>query len=745
MVAAKGRKGGFVKGLVRQGGDRSVVKVILAVAVLFNFILLFPLLDGYCLVSGDGTAHYADAQAAVYRLESGKGFFGNWNSLWAMGFPDHHYYQYLGHYLLVFLYFVSFKLLSVLAAEKLLIIVSLTLFPLSLYYGLRKLRLAALPAAFASLFSFALSSSVGHGGLGFSMVYNGLFTQVLAVLFFPLALGRIYVAVSEGRSYFLSVFLFSLVMLLQPLAGYALGIASVLLLVEGRGSPRSRLWRLGVVLGLSFVVVSHYIVPLLASGDYYGGTFYTSTGDYYQGSVSRVLLDFVSGKSLDFYRFPFSLLTVFMFLGMYVSLRDRFSGSRKTLGFTLRFALAGLAIFLLVSFGRSWGSVLELIPGARFLLFFRFMFALQFFALFFVGIGCAFLFSLFRKRFSAFDQRILVAVLVVVIVVPLFVQMYLTNSALCRISDSGFDDESFARLVLFLRSAPDGRFIARPELGFSEPYFESLLPIYSSHDSFSTSSRGSHDSISYYYTQFFRLDRQQSYDLFNVRYALVPSDWKMPFEFFTQEFSAGNYTLYSIPTTGYFDMVSSDIAYVYDTSLVSEGVRSASYAWMNSRAMDNKEFITFFRREDSARAGNFSLVLDESDSAGVAGISRDLFDRYRRDGSCGSVLSENRSLDHFYSVVLANRSCLVLFKMSYNPGWLAAVGEEQAEVYPISPSFMAVRVDEGLSTVVFWYQSDESTRYWLFAFGIVILAGLLMYDFGSGKAFPAMRAKSRKK
>lgn len=732
-----------------QRADQRLARLILVVAVVINFLLLLPLLDGLCLVSGDGTAHYADAQATVFKLESGKGLFGNWNSLWAMGFPDHHYYQYLGHYIIVFLYFISSGLLSVLMLEKLMIVIAVTLFPLALYYGFRKLRLAPLPAAFASLFSFALSSSVGHGGLGFSMVYSGLFTQLISVLIFPIALGRIYVTVSEGRSYFLSVLAFSVVMLLQPLIGYALGIASVLLLLDSRVPFRLKLWRLGVILGLSFVVVSHFLIPLMLSGDYYGGAFYTDTGDYYQGSVSRVLFDFVSGRSLDFYRFPFSLLTLFMFIGIYASLRPGSSSRNRDAGFTLRFALAGLVVFLLISFGRSLGGLLDIVPGSGFLLFFRFMFALQFFALFFVGIGAAFIFSAFRRHFSSLDSRMLVAVFLMVIALPVFAQGYMTNSRLCSMENQGFDEESFGKLVLFLLNAPDGRFIARPELGFSEPYFESLLPVYTSHDSFSTSSRGSQDSISYYYTQFFRLDRQQSYDLFNVRHALVPSDWTKPFEFFEQEFSAGNYTLYAIPTTGFFDLIDSDIAYVYDSNLVSDSARSVSQAWMNSRAMDSRDFVTFFSRADEARAEGFGLVLDEFSVSPDFNELRGVFNRREGSGFCGTVLSENRSLDQYYAVVLTNRSCLVLFKMSYNPAWRATVGEEPAEVFAVSPSFMAVPVDEGLSTVFFWYESDESMRYWLLAFGMLVLLGLIFYDFGSnnkgGSGASVSAVKRRKK
>gem|GEM_PF-6010892 len=720
--------------------DVRLARIILFAAVIINFILLIPLFQGWCLVSGDGTAHYASAQDTKFRLESGTGFFGNWNSLWAMGFPAYSYYQYFAHLFLVILHYLSFKLVSILVLEKLLIVLSVTLFPLSLYYGLRKLKLAALPAAFASLFAFALSSSVGHGDLGFSLVNHGLFTQLLAVFLFPIALARVYITMSERRSYFLSVLLFSLILLVHPIVGYALGISCLVLFFDGRSFTSSkeffrRVACLLVVFALVFVVVSHFYVPFLLEGAYYGSAFYTTTTDYYQSSMPQVLFDFFSGRTLDFFRFPFAILTLFFFIGVYAAVARRLKGD-----FPLGVALSGLVLFLLVSFGRSfWGVLFDLVPGMNYILVFRLMFALQFFALFFIGAGFAFLYtqlsglSVFRRARQA--PVLVLCILLVLIALPVFTQVLLTNHKLCRFSNSGFDRDSFSRLVLFMRSAPDGRFMARPELGFSQPYYESLIPVYTAHDSFGSSSVGSQDNLAFYYIQYFMLPSQGFFDIYNVRYALMPSDRQPEQSFFEQVFVAGNYTLYSIPTTGFFGLADSSTALVYKTGMNSDFVRSVNRAWLNTYAMENRDIVTMFSQGDEFNAADYAWVIDEVDSPLKESEMKARF----KDRSvpplpaCGEVLDEDRTLNRYVVSVMINRSCLLLFKMSYHPGWHAVVNGAAARVYAVSPSFMAVPVRSGFSAAEFYYKEDLALKHWLIAFAVLVLFGLMMYDFGSRK------------
>jgi hypothetical protein len=707
--------------------DRTV-KYILIAAVIINFLVVLPLMGGFCLLTGDGFAHYSAIQAASVRTEAGAGFFGSWFSEWAMGFPSYVYYQYLAHFLVLLANIATFKLVSVLAAYKLLVILAFSFLPLSIYYGLTRLKLARLPSALASLFSFALSSSVGFGDLGPSLVYHGLFTQLIGMLLFPIALARVYVSVSDRRSYFPSVLLASILFLTHPMSGYALCLACIafLFVKENGGSVRPILLRVGVlavIFALAFVVVSHFYIPFFVGSGHYGSAFYATSGDYYQSSAGTVLLDFITGKSLDYYRFPFILLTVFFFLGLYISVRDRKSNPHTGI------YLAGLVLFLLISFGGSfWGSLFSVIPGMRYLIFHRLVFALQFFALFFVGMAIAYLFEALQRRLPKGKQWFVYAVLLLILI-PLVVQSVLAGSSICSAFSKEFDSGNFGRMTLFMRGEPDGRFIARPELGFSAPHIESLLPIYTGHDSFSTSSIGSVDSISYYYTQYFRLHDRDAYDLFNVRYAIVPSDREVKDGFYKHAFSAGNYSLYRINTSGFFGLGDSTVAVAYDSSPVSDFVRSANKVWMASSALDNNNLMTIVPNSAKMDRGDFGRVIYENQPLDEPALKR-YFDSLKPRTDCGIIGGENRSIAHYAASVFTNRSCYLYLKVTYNPAWRAFINGGEVNVSMVSPSFMAVKLPEGMSIVEFIYRPDNTSGYWLLFFGILILAGLLMYDTG---------------
>ncbi|MBW2972451.1 YfhO family protein [Candidatus Woesearchaeota archaeon] len=734
----KRRKGHDAKKRGSAYDDARLARLIIIAAVMINFILLIPLFEGWCLVSGDGTFHYAASQAMKYRLESGNGIFGNWNPIWAMGFPTYEYYQYFTHLFLVILHYLTFTLVPVLVLEKLLVILAVAFFPVSVYYGMTRLGLGRLPAAFASLVSFALSSSVGHGDMGFSLVNHGLFTQLLAVFLFPIALARIYISLSERRSYFLSVLMLAMLLLIHPIVGYCAFIIALVMFFcfASFSSSRSFLLSLGallLVLVSSAVVVSHFYVPFIQGGDYYGSAFYTSTTDYYQSSMPQVVFDLVTGRTLDFYRVPFALLTLLFFIGMYAVL------SGRVRGFPLTFALGGFLVFFLVSFGRSfWGVLFDVIPGMKYMLVFRMMFALQFFALFVVGAGMFFLFDSLRRSRSVRrlvrTPAVLLAGFLLVLALPVFVQVFLFNSGSCKLNNSGFDEYSFSELVDFLRGAPDGRFMARPELGFTSPIYEGLLPIYTAHDSFSSSSMGTQDNLAFYYTQYFMLPSHEFFNLYNVRYALMPSGVKPGQAFFREALVAGNYTLYEIETSGFFDLADSSTLLVYSGAMNSDFVRMVNRAWLNTYAMQLKDLVTMVEEGQEEGLDGYSHVLYEKDNIPAETVLAMFRDRSREvPPSCGDVLAENMTLNHYVALVNTNRSCLLLFKMSYHPGWHAVVGGESVPVLAVSPSFMAVPVEPGLSGVEFYYEHDGTFRNLLIAFGLMVLVGLLLYDLGARK------------
>jgi uncharacterized membrane protein YfhO len=133
-------------------------------------------------------------------------------------------------------------------------------------------------------------------------------------------------------------------------------------------------------------------------------------------------------------------------------------------------------------------------------------------------------------------------------------------------------------------------------------------------------------------------------------------------------------------------------------------------------------------REPNTR--RFDLVLYEHNNTLDDSELADHFNTRELQPPCGSILNENRTLNYYEATVRTNRSCLLLFKMSYHPDWHVEVNGNERTIYPVSPSFMAVPLKKGFNIAQFYYEPDTRLRYWLIAFGVIVLVGILLYDIG---------------
>src|SRR5207245_483828 len=134
-----------------------------------------------------------------------------WLAPIGLGYPLFHYYQHLPHVLLATLYALLSPLFrgtasvsDVLAWSRYLL---LSLFPLSIYWSMRRLGFARVPAALAGLTSSLIATN-GLYGLEFgTYVWSGygLYTQLWGQLLLPPALAQGYAAVRDGRGYFWAI------------------------------------------------------------------------------------------------------------------------------------------------------------------------------------------------------------------------------------------------------------------------------------------------------------------------------------------------------------------------------------------------------------------------------------------------------------------------------------------------------------------------------------------------------------
>jgi hypothetical protein len=95
--------------------------------------------------------------------------------------------------------------------------------------------------------------------------------------------------------------------------------------------------------------------------------------------------------------------------------------------------------------------------------------------------------------------------------------------------------------------------------------------------------------------------------------------------------------------------------------------------------------------------------------------------------SPGIVLSEDPGKNVFSGKVKAEKDCLLLFKMTYHPGWHAYIDGIEKDKVLLSPGFIGVKINKGTHSVKFTY----SAQWWktpLLLIGLLSLAALFFWE-----------------
>jgi hypothetical protein len=189
------------------------------------------------------------------------------------------------------------------------------------------------------------------------------------------------------------------------------------------------------------------------------------------------------------------------------------------------------------------------------------------------------------------------------------------------------------------------------------------------------------------------------YDLFNIRYLVMPSN-RAPSVNATLVARDGRHALWQVDSTGYLEVVDT----IGPPIIADRGnIGRQSAAFLQSAQLSARQFPTV--SFDGAPAA------DPTVSAGSA-----------PQGSAGSVAIESSApADGVFSAnVTANRPAVVLLKSTYDPGWHATVDGAEAHTQMIAPSFVGVAVPAGNHVVVFRYV-PYSHYPLLLALGVITL------------------------
>jgi len=637
----------------------------------------------------DASYHFAMLRWARGVIDAGKVPLDGWYPNLGLGLAQFHHYQSLPHVIGAYISLLSDTATTFYWALYLL----LAMWPISVYLCARWLGWDSWTAAAAALVSPILISVSGYGYEHGSYTWRGYGTwsQLWGMWLLPLAWGLSWRAIKGVGSLALGALAVALTVACHLLTGYlALLSIGVWVLVAPvqflSGVRRAAAVGIGALLVGSWV-----IVPLLVDSAYAAPTrsgsgptiFYDSYG------APQVLSWLISGQLFDYGRLP--IVSVLLGVGLAVCL-VRFRRDERA-----RAVIGVWVLSLLLFFGRpTLGPLLKILPGSDDLPLHRYINGVHLAGILLAGIGAAWLgrwlFGMARRYAPVLKPALVttgLAALLVAALYPAWDQVSTIDQQDTvwipeQVAADATDGADVATLIDQIKTLPPGRVYAGSSSNWGQDYKIGFVPMFAELQNFDVDTIGfwlRTESLSTDMEDRFDETNAAQYDLFNVRYIIVPSGHPAPVKA-TYLAAAGRHRLFQVATTGYMEVVDSIGApIVADRRNI--GDQTSGFLESQLLPAHLHPMIAF----NGANAGTPSLV---------AGAS----------GPTGSVSDESSQPDQgtFSGLVTATRPAMAMLKTTFEPRWHAMVDGVEVKPQMIAPDFVSVPVPAGTHDVAFTYQ-----------------------------------------
>jgi hypothetical protein len=616
----------------------------------------------------------------------------------------------------VFLHRALFGLVDLFTVFNSVRYVLLAAFPLTVFWSLRRMGVAAPGAAVAAAAAPLLSGDFRYGFDYDSYVWRGfgMFTQLAAM---HLSFVTVAVAWSSLRSRSWShlgrlALVLSALVLTHLIYAYMMAITlGVVVLADAvsRADVLRRVARLAIAAVPAAVITAWLWLPFITQTAYLGASPYLQPEKYDSYGAPTILGWLVTGDLMDHGRLP--VITALVALGVVAAVMTRTALARA--------ALALFLVWLVLYFGKpTLGGLVSLLPMHDGLLLHRFIGSVELFALVLVGIGAAWAFERANATSSAL-RFALAGAAALALLAPAMAEratFYSFNTTWMRQTLAAIDADADAGTILTsLEAQPAGRVFAGlrtsgygPLMNFGIPFNSVRFSDYLVFNRFAVVA-APYSSVSLNADLFwdFAVDKAEDYQLLNVRYVIAPASTAVP-TFLRPITTTPRYVLYAAPTTGYA---------IYGEAVDRRSVptQRALFAlnrpWFNG---DDPAELRFHRLD-------FPASTERTSPDGAAGCPRATYSYERIQPSRMDLL-----------VGCPTASTLVL-KVTYHPNWHVIVDGAEAEAFMVSPSLVGVALGPGDHFVTAEYRSGP-LKTPLFVVGALALILTVAFTWRGGIA-----------
>ena len=748
----------FISAFKDQGqGQQQLVTPIVICALLgavgFNLWHLFPETAGGAIPGNDRMFHLLLIDSAVDAITHGNDITDPWQGTMSMGFAIFHHYQHLPHVAVALVQTLTFKIFPVIDLMRWATYLLLSLFPLSIYWSLRRFSFDPLTCAMGGLLASLIGSDIigNYGGFGYASYTfegTGLYAQLWGMVLLPIALAVGYQTIRTGHGYFWATLLLSVTLMSHLLYGYMafLTLGFLTFIPNGQISLNKSLvlaiwehWKRLIVLVVMVVsVTSYFIIPSILDRRHFitSFNFKPELLDSYGHQV--VLEALVKGNLFDLNRFP--SFTILVFAGIATCIYYR----NKNLYLV---PLVMFVLWLLLFFGRAtWGSAMDLLPFSQNIHMHRFLGGVHISGILLAATALA---IPWRWAVLRGDWKYIVGALALTLLVlsPIYIERraYLSdNAALIEANQQAqnAEQEDIDNVIKTLKELPPGRVYAGLESNFISPEFPERwadryaigratvatflgtagLDMFSaSHHRYSLSSNA---------VRFFDENSVEQYNLFNIKYVVVPEGFTVP-DFLKPVTQYGRHQIYQVETTGYFDLVGSILQ--FNGEQLAHPF--AAQAWLGSGLLELKRHpqisINGSPRLQGQGTRPSTVISSPTLSTELSLSSQDELRSYTAQSSAGpsrgSIISENIGRDYFSATVDVERESMLMLKVSYHPNWRATVDGSKVDTVMLMPGFVGIQLAPGEHEVKLEYRS-RSLRKVLLVFGLVAILSIWVWE-----------------
>jgi hypothetical protein len=683
-------------GPIRTWAPLSIVAIVVGINLWLLRAEIFPV-----LYPNDASVHLSMVRWAVERIRDGHLPFDGWYPYLGLGSSLFHHYQSLPHTLTAVL------ALAIGAdwAFSIMLYVLLATWPISVYWGARLLGWERWVAAAAALVSPLVFSTPGYGYELGSYTWGGygMWSQLWAMWLMPLAWGFSWRAVSQSKPtrYAVAALVVGFTAAFHFLSGFlAFLVLGVWVLIRPSEFLK-RLWRAAVVGLGALLIISWVVVPLLLDSRWTNQSQYLQ-GKYWFDSFGarKVLTWLFTGQLFDGTR-TIPAISVLVGVGTVVCI-SRFRRDERA-----RALLGVMLLSLLLFIGRpTLGPVISLLPGSSDLLLHRYIMGVHMAGILLAGVGAAWLglttLNAIRRLMPRVGRvarvaRVAPAAIVAVLGAGLLASPWAERWETFEqqggewIRQQRAVDASQGAAIASLVQEAEARGPGRVYVGMwghsCKPFMVGLVagcqaPLGYQVDSLGFSLRTT--SLASDFEANFDDTNPAQYDLFNVRYVILPSGREPAVPAILIDQAAGN-ALWEVQTDGgYVDVVDT-----VPPPIVAN--RSDLY-----------QQAGFFLQSDLLVQGRYPTIA----FAGQPAAPATLGPGEQPAAPAGWVEFEEDSLaDGIVTVkVFANRPAMVILKSSFDPRWQVIVDGVPVAPQMVAPSFVGRTVPPGPHTVVFRYQ-----------------------------------------